>query len=173
MKKILFTVLLITAIHLPILIKADDVYVKSGTIIQLELSQPVISKNNLAQTSVDLRVKYDVVIKDKVIARAGSLAKAQVTFSQRAKGCGKAGSIEIQAISLQAVDGQNIALISSKVKRDGEDKKTLAWALSIGGCFLISPVSFLFLLIKGNEAEIPAGTLVDSQTLGNFTIRVE
>jgi hypothetical protein len=146
---------------------------KSGTPIQLETSQPVDSKHNLGQSSVDFRVKFDVKVNDKTVIQAGTIAKGQVVMAQGAKGCGKGGLIEIKALNVYTIDGQLVQLYSSNIRREGENKKALAWGLSVGGCFIISPLSFLFLLIKGEEGVIPGGTAVDAQSTNNITIKTQ
>ena len=151
----------------------SEVILKSGTPIQLETSQPVDSKHNLSQSSVDFRVKFDIKVNDKTVIQAGTIAKGQVVMAQRAKGCGKAGLIEIKAITVNTIDGQQVQLYSSNCRREGDNKKGLAWGLSVGGCFVISPLSFFFLLIKGKEGIIPGGTSVDAQTTSNVTVKVD
>jgi hypothetical protein len=150
-----------------------DFVLKSGTPIQLETSQPVDSKHNLGQSSVDFRVKFDVKVNDKTVIQAGTIAKGQVVMAQGAKGCGKGGLIEIKALNVYTIDGQLVQLYSSNIRREGENKKALAWGLSVGGCFIISPLSFLFLLIKGEEGVIPGGTAVDAQSTNNITIKTQ
>jgi hypothetical protein len=150
-----------------------EVILKSGTPIQLETSQPVDSKHNLGQSAVDFRVKFDVKVNDKTVIQAGTIAKGQVVIAQRAMGCGKAGIIEIKALTVSTIDGQQMQLYSSNIRREGENKKGLAWGLSVGGCFIISPLSFLFLLIKGEEGVIPGGTTIDAQSTSNLTVKVE
>jgi hypothetical protein len=151
----------------------SEVILKSGTPIQLETSQPIDSRNNFGQGSFDLRVKYDVKVNDKIVIPAGTIAKGQVVMAQSAKGCGQAGLIEIKATSVNTIDGQQVPLYSSNIRREGESNKGLAWGLSCGGCFIMSPLSFFFLLIKGEEGFIPGGTPVDSQTTVNVTVIIE
>lgn len=150
-----------------------EVVLKSGTPILLEVCQQLDSKNNISQSSFDLRVKFDVKVDDKVIIRAGTIAKGQVVMAKKAKGCGKPGIIEIKAINVNTVDGQTVHLYSSSIKMEGKNKAALAWGLSVGGCLIISPLSFFFLLIKGEEGIILAATSVDAQATSNITIKVE
>lgn len=149
------------------------VNLRAGTPVQMETSQELTSKNLTPQSQIDLRVRYDVKVGDKVVIQAGTPAKANVTMVKRAKGCGKAGILEIKAVTVTTVDGQKVNLFSNPIKEEGENKKGLAWGLSVGGCFFVSPLSFFFLLIKGKEAVIPAGLAIDGQIANAVTVTIE
>jgi hypothetical protein len=171
--KYFFLILSITLARIASFAQESEVILESGVSIQLETMQPIDSKHYLEGSTIDLRLKYDVKVNNSIVIPAGTLAMGQIDKAQKAKGCGKPGLIEIKAISVNAVDGQVVQLYSSNVIREGDNKELLAWGLSVGGCFVISPISFFFLLIKGDEAIIPAGITVNAQTINNETILIE
>lgn len=128
---------------------------RAGTPVLLETTQMLMSDNlNLGQ-SIDFRVRYDIKADNKVVVKAGSIAKGQVTRLQKARGLGREGYIEIVIKTVQSVDGQMIPLTGGSIYNEGNDQQVLAWGLGIFVCIL-------FLMIKGKNASIPQGTAVDS-----------
>lgn len=85
----------------------------------------------------------------EILVRANSPVEATVLFN-KAKRIGKPGNMTISDFHVNAVDGTYIPL-SSTISVDADDCMTLSVVLSI----LICP---LFLLMKGGEANLPAGT---------------
>lgn len=134
---------------------AGKVTLSSGTPILLETTQMINSEFLSIGQSIDCRVRFDVKVDGQTVVKAGSIAKGQVTRVESARGLGKEGYVEIQMKSVRAVDGQMVPLMSGNIFREGEDKKTLAWGAGIFLCFL-------FLLVKGENAEIASGTSIDA-----------
>ena len=132
--------------------KAPDgkVVLSAGTQVRLETINTLKSDIVLPGQTIDFKVIADVVIDEKVVIAAGTLAKGQVTRAQKAKGLGKAGYLEVRLKSVTAVDGQQIYLSGSNINQEGEDKSTTAIVLGVLICLL-------FLTIKGSNAEVPIG----------------
>lgn len=57
----------------------------AGTIVILETTAPVSSKDAQVGQSIGVRVKYDVVVKGKTLIKAGAAGSAQVTASEAGK----------------------------------------------------------------------------------------
>lgn len=140
---------------------------KSGTMVQVSLIQSLSSKTKGSASGF--------VINDVVDYKTGKMFIANGTtvelniISVAAKATGKPGSLSINAIRTTSVDGQSISL-SGNLSDTGEDRKTLANVLAWGGCLIISPLSLFFLFIKGEEAEMPASTLLNAKTTQNYFI---
>jgi len=81
------------------------------------------------------------------------------------KAIGKEGFVELQIKSVQTVDGKTVSLSSGSITKSGDDKAGLSIVLGIFVCIL-------FLLIKGKNAEIPAGYQVDAIVSSNVTVNV-
>jgi hypothetical protein len=122
----------------------------AGTIVTLETTAPVSSKDAQVGQSVGLRVKYDVVVKGKTLIKAGAAGSAQVTAAEAGKGMGKQGTLALRPSVVQAVDGQMIPLSGNGSSSTGESKTGTSVALAV----VVSP---LFLLKKGKDAAIPPG----------------
>ncbi|MDB2493481.1 hypothetical protein N9X15_04925 [Flavobacteriaceae bacterium] len=141
------------------------VVLKSGTVIPLETINVIKSDNATVGRTIDLRVTRDVEVDGQTVIPAGSIAKGQITRSQKAKGLGKAGFLEIQIKSVTAVDGQEVYLAGGNVSEEGDDKATLAIVLGLFVCIL-------FLFMKGKNAEIPPGFSFDSNVASTINIQV-
>lgn len=145
---------------------AGKVTLRSGTPVLLETTQMINSEFLSVGQSIDCRVRFDVKVDGETVIKAGSIAKGQVTRVESARGLGKEGYIEIQMKSVRSVDGQMIPLMSGNIFREGEDKKTLAWGAGLFLCVL-------FLLVKGENAEIASGTSIDANVGVDMEIAVD
>lgn len=123
---------------------------RAGTLVVLETTSLLSSKDAQVGQSVPLRVRYDVVVKGKVMIKAGAAGSAQVVGVTPRKGMGKEGSLSIKPSVVQAADGQMVPLIGNPVGTAGADSKGAAIGLAVA-------VSPLFLLKKGKDASIPSG----------------
>lgn len=145
--------------------KFVQVILSTGTPVLLETTQLIQSDNLSVGQSIDLRVRFNVKAEGKVVIKAGSIAKGQVTRIQKARGLGRQGYAEIQIKTVQAVDGQMVPLTGGNIYNEGEDRQVLAWGLGIFVCLL-------FLMIKGKNAQIPSGTSVDANVAMDMDIAV-
>ncbi len=142
----------------------EGVVLNAGTNILLEMV-PTIQTNFVAVgQTIDFRVKNDVVTEGKTVLAAGSIAKGQIVRAQKAKGLGKQGFIEIQLISVTAVDGQEVFLNGGNLYQEGENRETLAIVLGIFVCIL-------FLTLKGTDALVPSGYQVTASVATSLSIK--
>lgn len=143
----------------------EKVILPAGTIVRLENTSEISSENLIAGQTVDFFVSGDVKVDGKIVVRNGSVAKGYVTRVQKAKGLGKEGSLEIEIRSIQAVDGSEVKLTSSRVSQVGEEKQTAAILLGVLVCIL-------FLTKKGENAKIPPGFTLDGRVASDAEITV-
>ncbi len=144
----------------------EKVTLNAGTSIILETVSFLKSDLLVPGQLIDFKVKYDVKVDSKTVIKAGTIAKGQVTRSQKAKGLGKAGHLEIQVSNVAAVDGTIIPLASSNLYQEGEDKESTAIVLGLLICIL-------FLTMKGKNAEIPPGTEINASSAGTVYINID
>ena len=142
-----------------------EVVLNAGTFIPLETVSMIQSDLVSVGQIIDFRVKYDVNVDGQVVIPAKSIAKGQVMRAQKAKGLGKEGFVEIQIKSVTAIDGQEIFLTGGNVYQEGEDKQTLAILLGVFVCIL-------FLVMKGENAQVPAGYQMSSSVATTMTIKI-
>ena len=162
----------------PVTCKEDSrVTLRGGTMIPIETSSIISSKNAVVGEKINLKTTYAVRAGGETVIPPGSSVQGKIVSVTKRKSVGKPGEVTIKAESVQAIDGTFIPLHSQPITIKGEDKKKMAWGLTVGGCVLgiwvlIGIFSPLFLLIKGGEAIIPANTSVNATTVNDVDIEV-
>ncbi|MBV6653003.1 MAG: hypothetical protein KI786_04560 [Mameliella sp.] len=144
----------------------------SGTPIELETLFPLSSKNVQSGQTIDLRVKYDVIVKGHTLISAGAPAKAIISTAEKQKMFGKGGELQLMPQYVQTVDGQFLPVTGMAANYEGKDRK--GWAIGgIAAGVLTGGVGFLALpFIKGKAVEVPAGTSINCSVLGKREIPV-
>ncbi|TVR88459.1 MAG: hypothetical protein EA411_05115 [Saprospirales bacterium] len=143
---------------------AGDTVLRAGTSISLETMHTLRSDQVQVGQNIDFRVRSDVKVDGKTVIEAGTIARGQVIRAQRARGIGREGYVEVQLRSVQAVDGQEVILSGGNVYAEGDDKQTLSILLGVFVCIL-------FLTMKGDNAEVPAGYHVTPTVASNMNIQ--
>ena len=135
-----------------------------GTILSVRLTADATSKKSSAPTAI---VDNDVKAKDgSVLIKRGTPVQLQV-IKEKARGCGRAGTVTVKCVSTTATDGQTVSLEGS-LSEEGNNKKGLAIGLGVGMGVLVLPgVGFAFLAIKGGDAVIPSNTLIPNVLVMN------
>ena len=139
------------------------VVLKAGTVVPLETVSLIKSDNATVGRTIDFRVTRDIEVDGETVIPAGAIAKGQVTRSQKAKGLGKAGFVEVKIKSVTAVDGQEVYLSGGNINQEGDDKAGLAIILGLFVCIL-------FLFMKGKDGEIPPGFSFDANVASTINI---
>ncbi|MBR5531835.1 MAG: hypothetical protein IKU59_00790 [Bacteroidales bacterium] len=90
------------------------------------------------------------------------------------KGVGKPGKVSINCISVNSVDGQAIQL-NGNVTAEGKNKRGKALGLGLGLTFtgFGAIIGLPCLAIKGGDAVIEQGTLINAQVMGYYNIDVQ
>ena len=115
---------------------------------------------------VDFAVVADVKdANENILIKANTPVTAQISFSKPKGMIGRSGEVTVSDFSTTAVDGSYVPL-SGSVSAKPEDKMTMSIVLSV----LLCP---LFLLIKGDEAVVPAGTQKTAYTVTDVYIKPE
>lgn len=148
--------------------QAEIVRLKNGTAVEVETTLEVTSDHS---GDIQGKVVADVYAEDgvTVLIQKGAPVKIHATYQDNGA-TGKAGKILINGASTIAVDGKTISLYTSTMEVKGKGKGGLAWGLGIG-TGLVTLFGLLFLLIKGEDATIPAGTAIQNVSVeGNYSI---
>lgn len=139
-----------------------------GTALSVRIISQISSKQKGSPTAI---VENDIKDRNGVILiKRGTPVQLQVD-NKEAKGCGKAGYVQVKCVSTSAVDGQIITLEGSTDAK-GDNKKGLAIGLGVGlGLTFLPFVGFAFLAIKGEQAVIPANTVIyNVYVMNDYTI---
>ena len=157
---------------LPLMANAEPVKLKSGTMVAAQVVNTVTSANPHAQPQCI--VLSDVEDKaGNVLIAAGTPIECSANIV-KAKGAGKPGTIDLKCTSTQTVDGKHVPL-SGGIQVVGRDKKGLALGLGLGtGFTILFPIGFFFCCIKGENAEIPASTILQNvRVQANTNVDIE
>ncbi|WP_276867141.1 hypothetical protein [Bacteroides heparinolyticus] len=138
------------------------VVLKAGTIVPMELMNTITSAGARSGQIVDFRVPNDIKVDGKTVIEAGSIAQGQVVRAKKNNLLGMQGELEIAVRSVKAVDGTTIYLTAGNLNDEGNNQMALSIILTF--CCLFG------FLIKGGNAEIPAGTQVNAMVGSNVEI---
>ncbi len=152
---------------------SGPVTLRAGTAVVVESSQTYYSKNLSEGQTINVRVKFNVVVNKKIAIAAGALGTATVSEVKKPKIFGGGGRLEVQVQSVQAVDGQQILLSGIPHITEGGNRKALAWSLSIVLLILTIVGGAVGFFIKGKDAELKAGTTINSSVASDSKIDIE
>ncbi len=151
-----------------------EVTLRSGTPIVVEAIQTNSSKHMSVGQTVNVRVKFNVVKNKETLIAAGAIGTAQISKISKAGIFGKPGKMELQIQSVQAVDGQQVLLSGIPLVLEGQNKRALAWGLSIGIGLLTLGIGLVAgIFIEGKDAEFSAGTNIHSSVASDMQIEVQ
>ena len=144
---------------------AATVQVQSGTYIQLELTESLSSDDVTSGKSVNFRVTTPLMFDGKTVVAAGATARGVVDTADGAGIIGSEGELGISLKSVTAVDGTQIPISATKFIK-GQNK---AMTSLVVGLFLCFP----FLFMKGGEAELQSGSVVEAMIIGSPQVTVD
>jgi hypothetical protein len=153
--------------------EGNTLTLRAGTLIVVEASQTYNAKYLSQGQTVNVRVKYNIIVNKQTLVAAGALGTANISDLTKPGSFGKAGRMELQMQSVQAVDGQQILLSGTPMIAEGQNKKGLAWGLSIGLFILTFIGGLAGFLIKGKPAEIKSGTTANTSVASDAQIQLD
>lgn len=127
-----------------------EVTIPDGTEIDVVTTEELSSKTAAENDPVEFKVNEDVTVNGHVVISKGTIVKGIVSEAEKSGRMGRSGKLNIRVESTTAVDGQKVKLRAAKSGKGG-DKTGTVIALSL----LVSP---LFLLKRGKDAKVKAGT---------------
>lgn len=140
--------------------------IEEGRSVQLYTARTYSSKSLQVGSMIELRTKESIKDKDGyVLIKANQLVYATVNESQKAKGLGKSGSLSFLLKDIKAIDGQNIP---AYLNMSDEGKNRTGTAVAVGA-LLFWPALFM----KGKEAEIKAGTILQAYISEGRKIKID
>lgn len=166
MKKIIALFLLSTLINLTMPSFAKSITVKSSTEIPITINESYSSKNVMEGQRVEATIAEDVIIDDAVIFKAGNEAKLSISESREASFVGVAGEIYIVNGEVADTKG-NLHTIEFYKKYIGEEKRYPKVLLGCGLFIILAPLA-LFGFVKGGQAEINTGDIINANLKDEF-----
>lgn len=137
-------------------------HVASGTLIALEIVDPVTSWERKRGDKFALRLATPLVVNGVELIPAGTPGIGEVVHAAAARGGGAPGELLIAARSLD-VRGQTVPLRGLKLGATGGDNTGMA----LGVSFAAGPFA---MFIRGHEIEIPALTRVVAKVAADTTL---
>ena len=163
--KPIVAIMILAFMNLSFTLADNEVILKAGTLIPLEVLSEINTKNITTGQMIDLKVTREISVEKNVVIPYGAIAKGQVTRFEKRKGLGKGASMQIQIKSVTAKDGPEIMLTGGNMSEEGNNKLALSIVLAIFVCPL-------FLLLKGKQAIIPAGTAISATVATDTYIKL-
>lgn len=147
-----------------IVLAEETVKLKAGTNVRLRLDNTINSENvNVGQT-IQFSVSSEVKVDDKVVIESGAPAIGKVVDAEDNGMLGKPGKLGIQLTSVKAVDGQDVMINATKVVK-GKSKQTTALVVTLILCVF-------GLFIKGKDASLQAGSVIDARITSDYQIEI-
>ncbi|MEM9721066.1 MAG: hypothetical protein AAGA10_17515 [Bacteroidota bacterium] len=153
--------------------KDGEYTLRAGTQIVVEATQTYDSEALSAGQSVNVRVKYNVIVKKHTLIAAGAMGNATISSISKPKIFGKGGEMEVQIQNVQAVDGQQIPVTGIPMRLKGDNKAGLAWGLSIPLFLLTFIGGAVGFLIKGKPAELRSGMTLNANVASDMEIEAD
>ncbi len=140
----------------PMMALAKEIKLEEGTPVRLKLLDTISSKSNHEGDSISFRVVDDITTADgkTVLIKSGAVAWGSVTEVQERGMVGSKGELSLSIEATKASDGKRVPLRAS-LHREGKGKLGTVVALSL----IITP---LFLFMRGKNAKVPAGTIINA-----------
>jgi hypothetical protein len=138
----------------------------AGTTVITQLDERVSTKTHRVGDTVKMSVVVPVNVNGTVLIDQGAAVIAEVLALKKPGSVGNPGSLEVRVKSVRAVDGTLVPLAPETKRAEGEGKQGQSVILTLLCCVL-------FLLQKGENAEVAAGTQVITATLAPVSISVE
>ena len=136
----------------------------AGTVVVIELAQPVSSKTHKRGDRFALRLAEPVVVDGKTILPAGAPGFGEVVDAASGGMGGRPAKLVLAARSIEA-GGVQVLLRGFHLGGGGSDNSTAALAVSA-----VPYVGILAIAIPGGDVEYPAGTRANAKVTADVTV---
>lgn len=130
--------------------QSDSIALTEGTPVKVIIAGEISSKTAKLGDPVTFMISEDVTVDGHVLVSRGTAAKGAVINASPAGRIGKSGKLGVAIESTVTVDGKQLKLRAAKGE-EGRDRGTSTSLLAV-------TASYFFLLRKGSEAKVAAGT---------------
>ncbi|MBZ5681275.1 MAG: DUF2846 domain-containing protein [Acidobacteriia bacterium] len=151
------------------------VLLEDGTHVRVRTTTFITSKKAKTGDQLSFRVATDVKVGDLVVIPRGAIAQGRVASTQKNRMMGRPGKLVLEVDSVEAITGQSVPVrANAKLKGEGYTEKAVGqtldrapWTAGTGASVVAVPVFFLF---KGDNAEIPEGTIFTAYVNGDLPL---
>ena len=168
MQKIIFVfgVLFITNSAFSQIMSFGQTKIEEGSIIIIKSMSNISSKTIMYGELIEFVCADDIYVNNNLVIKKNSNVRAKIENIDKAKSLGKEGMLKIKFNSLTTIDGQEIPIEAVYGTSQGRNITEAAVNLSV----FFSP---FFLLLKGKEAKIPIGSLMEVYTTKELYIKTQ
>lgn len=146
-------------------IVTETVECAKDTLVKIKLTNAIDTKTTRVGDVVNFQASEDVYINDLLIIAKGAPGKGKVTKVEQAKNFGRDAKLEIDFESIQALDGTTVDMFLGKKAQEETKSLGKAAGATFVGLVVLGPVGIVGgAFVQGEEAKIPAGTLMFIQT---------
>jgi hypothetical protein len=131
--------------------------VLAGTMVMVELAEPVSTKTHKAGDTFAIRLARPVVAQGQVVLPAGTVGVGEVDTASRPGLGGKGAKLVLSARALTGPGGTKLPLKGLQLAAAGKGHAGAATALGLGG-IAFAPLGFIGIAIHGGDVTFPAGT---------------
>jgi hypothetical protein len=148
---------------------ASGFVLEDGTPVKLKLLRALSSTQEKVSDVVEFEVIEEVKVGEITVIQRGAKAKGVVFGARPAGRMGRTGKLSVKIETVQLVNQEQAALRAVHASPNGSRAKDVALNTTVAG-LLFFPVAPLFLLRKGENINIPQGTLVTSFINGDHAL---
>lgn len=144
--------------------------VPAGTVMMVELAEPVSTRTHKAGDTFALRLAEPVVVQGQVVLQAGTKGVGEVTDASKPGLGGKGAKLVLSVRSLTGPGGSELPLKGLQLAAAGRGHERAATALGLGGIGF-APLGFVGIAIHGGDVEFPEGTQATAKLAASTTLR--
>jgi hypothetical protein len=127
------------------------VRIPTGTVVQVELAEPLSSRTSQIGQLFALRLRQPIVIDGREIVPAGALGGGEVIDADSSGFGGRQGKLILSGRYLE-IGGQRVRIRSMQLTAVGEDRATTSLVVA-----MIPYAGIAGIFINGGEIDLPAG----------------
>lgn len=141
----------------------------SGTVVMVELAEPVSTKTHKAGDTFAIRLSEPVVVQGQIVLPAGAKGVGEVTDAAKPGLGGKGAKLVLSARSLTGPGGRVLPLKGLQLAVNGKGHGMAATALGVGGIGF-APLGLAGIVMRGGDADLPAGTQATAKLAATTTL---
>jgi hypothetical protein len=144
--------------------------VPAGTVVMIELAEPISTKTHKTGDTFAIRLAEPVVVRGQIVLQAGATGVGEVVDASKPGFGGKAAKLVLGARSITGPGRQALRLKGLQLSAAGKGRAGAATALGIGGIVFL-PAGIAGLAIHGGDVALPAGTQATAKLVSAATLR--
>ena len=143
--------------------------VPAGTVVMIELAQPVSTKTQKTGDTFAIRLAEPVVVRGQIVLPAGATGVGEVVDATKPGFGGKAAKLVLGARSINGPGGQTLRLKGLQLSAAGKGHAGAATALGIGGIVFL-PAGIAGIAIHGGDVALPVGAQATAKLVSSTTL---